>query len=76
VDKRVNPGQEIRPDQMLANIPEVTDPLFVVSDPTRLWIQIDATEVDVPRLATGPRIHLHQRAFPDETFSPGGGQSF
>jgi len=69
VDKRVNPGQEIRPDQMLANIPEITDPLFVVSDPARLWIQIDATEVDVPHLQPGTEFTFTSRAFPDETFT-------
>jgi cobalt-zinc-cadmium efflux system membrane fusion protein len=69
VDKRVNPGQEIRPDQMLANIPEITDPLFVVSDPTHLWIQIDATEVDMPRLQPGREFTFTSRAFPDETFT-------
>lgn len=69
VDKRVNPGQEIRPDQMLANIPEITDPLFVVSDPTRLWIQIDATEVDLPLLQSGREFTFTSRAFPDETFT-------
>jgi cobalt-zinc-cadmium efflux system membrane fusion protein len=69
VDKRVNPGQEIRPDQMLANIPEITDPLFVVSDPTRLWIQIDATELDVPRLQRGRQFTFISRAFPNETFT-------
>lgn len=69
VDKSVNPGQEIRPDQMLANIPEITAPLFVVSDPTRLWIQIDATEIDVPHLQPGREITFTSRAFPDETFT-------
>ena len=69
VDKRVSPGQEIRPDQMLANIPEITDPLFVVSDPTRLWIQIVSTEVDVPRLQPGREFTFTSRAFPNETFT-------
>jgi membrane fusion protein, heavy metal efflux system len=69
VDKRVNPGQEIRPDQMLANIPEITDPLFVVSDPAHLWIQIDATEVDVPFLQSGCEFTFTSRAFPDEVFT-------
>lgn len=69
VDKRVNPGQEIRPDQMLANIPEITDPLFVVSDPTRLWIQIDATEVDVAHLQPGREFTFTSRAFPEQTFT-------
>jgi cobalt-zinc-cadmium efflux system membrane fusion protein len=69
VDKNVSPGQEIRPDQMLANIPEITAPLFVVSDPARLWIQIDATEVDLPHLQPGHEFTFTSRAFPDETFT-------
>ena len=69
VDKRVTPGQEIRPDQMLANIPEITDPLFVISDPTRLWIQIDATELDLARLQPGREFTFTTRAFPDEVFT-------
>jgi len=69
VDKNVNPGQEIRPDQMLANLPEVTAPLFVVSDPTRLWIQIDATEVDLPHLPPGREFTFTTRAFPDQIFT-------
>jgi cobalt-zinc-cadmium efflux system membrane fusion protein len=40
-----------------------------VSDPTRLWIQIDATEVDVPRLQPGCEFTFTSRAFPDETFT-------
>src|ERR1035438_8704824 len=54
---------------MLANIPEITAPLFVVSNPTRLWIQIDATEIDVPRLQPGREFTFTSRAFPDETFT-------
>jgi cobalt-zinc-cadmium efflux system membrane fusion protein len=69
VDKNVSPGQEIRPDQMLANIPEITAPLFVVSDPAHLWIQIDATEVDLPHLQLGHEFTFTSRAFPDETFT-------
>jgi len=69
VDKSTSAGQEIRPDQMLANMPEITAPLFVVSDPTRLWIQIDATEVDVPHLQPGSEFTFTSRAFPAETFT-------
>jgi cobalt-zinc-cadmium efflux system membrane fusion protein len=68
VDKSVGPGQEIRADQMLANIPEITAPLFVVSDPARLWIQIDATEVDLPHLQPGHEFTFTSRAFPGQTF--------
>lgn len=69
VDKSVNSGQEIRADQMLANMPEITAPLFVVTDPARLWIQIDATEVDLPHLQPGHEFTFTSRAFPDQTFT-------
>ena len=39
VDKSVNPGQEVRSDQI------GDKPLFVVSDPSSLWIQMDAAKL-------------------------------
>jgi len=68
VDKNLNPGQEIRADQMLANMAEITAPLFVVSDPAHLWIQVDATEVDLPHLQPAHEFTFTSRAFPDQTF--------
>lgn len=50
VERNVNPGQEVRPDQMLAGIPQVAAPLFTISDPTRLAILIDATEREAERI--------------------------
>lgn len=69
VERNVTPGQEVRPDQMLANMPQYTAPLFVVTDPTRLWIQIDATEVDLPRFRPGCQFTFTTRAFPGQTFT-------
>src|SRR5215471_12570108 len=69
VEKNVTPGQEVRPDQMLANIPQFTAPLFVITDPTRLWIQIDATEIDLPNLGRGREFTFTSRAFPGQTFT-------
>lgn len=69
VDKNINPGQEIRADVQLANAAELYAPLFVVSDPAHLWIQIDATEVDLPRLQRGSEFTFTSRAFPDQTFT-------
>ena len=69
VEKNTSAGQEIRPDQMLANMPEITAPLFVISDPTRLWLQIDATEVDLPHLQPGNEFTFTSRAFPEQTFT-------
>jgi len=69
VEKNVTPGQEVRPDQMLANMPQYTAPLFVVTDPSRLWIQIDATEVDLSFLRPGCDFTFSSRAFPDQLFT-------
>lgn len=69
VERNVNPGQEVRPDQMLANMPQFTAPLFVISDPARLWIQIDATEADLPKLQSGREFAVTSRAFPVQTLS-------
>jgi membrane fusion protein, heavy metal efflux system len=69
VEKNINPGQEVRPDQMLANAPQFFSPLFVITDPTRLWIQLDMAEQDLPHLKPGQTIAVHARAFPTHTFS-------
>jgi membrane fusion protein, heavy metal efflux system len=69
VERNVTPGQEVRPDQMLANMPQFTAPLFVVTDPARLWIQIDATELDLPHLRPGRELTFTSRAFPGQTFT-------
>jgi cobalt-zinc-cadmium efflux system membrane fusion protein len=69
VDKTIGAGQEIRADQMLANVPEITAPCYVVSDPAHLWIQIDATEVDLPHLRPGQEFTVSSRAFPGQNFT-------
>ncbi len=69
VEKNVTAGQEVRPDQMLANAPELYSPLFVVSDPSHLWLQIDATEVDLPHLQPGSQFTFTSRAFPGQSFA-------
>src|SRR5882672_85130 len=69
VEKNVTPGQEVRPDQMLANTPQFTAPLFTVTDPSRLWIHIDATEIDLPHLKPGREFTFSSRAFPGQTFT-------
>jgi len=69
VEKNINPGQEVRPDQMLANAPQLFAPLFVVSDPSHLWIQVDANEQDLPKFKPGQRLVIRSRAFPDQEFN-------
>jgi cobalt-zinc-cadmium efflux system membrane fusion protein len=69
IEKNINPGQELRSDQMLANATNLFAPLFVISDPTRLWIQIDAAETDLANLAVGQRIQVVSPAFPGKAFT-------
>ena len=68
VEKNINPGQEVRPDQMLANDAKLVLPLFVISNPSRLSVLIDATELDIAALRTGQPLQIHTRAFPDRIF--------
>ncbi len=68
VERNVTPGQEIRPDQMLANVPQFTAPLFVVTDPTKLWVWLDVTEMHLPLVHKGQELTIRSRAFPDQVF--------
>ena len=65
VERNINPGQELRPDQSGAGM----QALFVVTDPTSLWVQIDAKENDVGSLRAGAAFTLQVPAYPDETFT-------
>lgn len=68
VERTINPGQEVRPDQMLANAPQLFAPLFVVTNPSRLWIQLDLPERDVPAIRPGATLELRTQAWPDQVF--------
>lgn len=64
VERNVNPGQEVRPDQAQPGNP----PLFVVTDPTLLWAQLDLPESLLGAVRPGMNIVLRAGAFPDEKF--------
>ena len=68
VERNVTPGQEVRPDQMLANVPQFTAPLFVVTDPARLWVWLDVTEMHLPLVHKGMELTLRSKAFPNQAF--------
>src|SRR5581483_3288079 len=68
VEKNINPGQEVRADQMLANATQLFAPLFVVSDPTRLWVQLDVHEADLPGLEAGQTLRIYSQAYPNQAF--------
>jgi cobalt-zinc-cadmium efflux system membrane fusion protein len=69
VERNVSPGQEVRPDQMLGNVPQVFEPLLTLSDPTKLWVVVDATETDMASLRIGQQIHIHATPYGNREFA-------
>ena len=61
VERNLNPGMEFRPEQ-------ATTPLFVVTDPASLWIQIDAGEADLAHLQKDEPLLIESRQYPGERF--------
>lgn len=59
-ERKVNPGAEVRPD--------APDPLFVVTDPTHLWIMVDVPEKYLGKIVVGQRVSVDTDAFPGEDF--------
>jgi cobalt-zinc-cadmium efflux system membrane fusion protein len=68
VDKNINPGQELRADMMLGNVPQTFNSVFTVSDPTKLWLQVDVAEDDLRALEVGQHLLVHSSVFPEKTF--------
>lgn len=54
VERNLNPGQEVRPDQSGPGVPA----LFVLTDPSKLWVQIDARESEAAMLKPGSEFEL------------------
>ncbi len=61
VERKVNPGSEVRPD--------ATDPLFIVTDPRYLWASIDLPERDLGKVNNGQAVSLQVDAYPDQVFN-------
>lgn len=62
VERNINPGQELRPDQ-----PD--KPQFVITDPTHLWVNLDASESDLRYLKAGQYVVVTGNQFPDDSFA-------
>lgn len=63
VERNINPGMEVRPDQ------QPTAPLFLITDPSTLWAQLDAAEADLGLFKPGIDVKLSSAAYPGETFT-------
>jgi cobalt-zinc-cadmium efflux system membrane fusion protein len=61
VERNITTGQEVRPDTANA-------PLFVVSDPNKLWVQIDAQTPDIADLRPNARVQLMVPSLSGKTF--------
>ncbi len=64
VERNLNPGQELRPDQSGPGTPQP----FVISDPTSLWVQIDARESETQSLQPGSLFTLTLPSMPERSF--------
>lgn len=64
VERNLNPGQEVRPELAGPGVPA----LFVVTDPSSLWIQIDARESEVGIVQPGTAFALSIPSLPGQTF--------
>lgn len=59
-ERHLNPGQEIRPEQEA--------PLFVITDPTQLWLHLDVPEQLIGRLHGGQNLAVKVDAYPQDVF--------
>jgi cobalt-zinc-cadmium efflux system membrane fusion protein len=64
VERNLNPGQEVRPELSGPGVPA----LFVVTDPSSLWIQIDARESEIGTVHPGAKFELTIPALPGQKF--------
>ncbi len=62
VERHINPGQELRSDAA------ADSPLFVVTDPTSLWVVIDATEAEAAVMRPGTPFVLTVASLPGALF--------
>lgn len=68
VERHIHVGQEVRSDQMLAGMAQYAMPLFIISDPTRMWVMLDVTEQDLRSLHPGMPLEIHTQAYGDRVF--------
>lgn len=59
-ERNINPGMEVRPD--LAN------PLFILSDLTKLWVLMDVYEKDIGLIHVGQQVTVRVQAWPGMNF--------
>ncbi|HET7832634.1 MAG TPA: efflux RND transporter periplasmic adaptor subunit [Gallionella sp.] len=59
-ERQVNAGSEVRPD--------AANPLFVITDPRRVWVLVDLPEQQLGKVKAGQPIAIEVDAYPGEVF--------
>jgi cobalt-zinc-cadmium efflux system membrane fusion protein len=59
-ERNVNPGTEVRPD--------APNPLFIITDPTHLWVIVDLPERNLGAVHAGQEVLVEVDAYPEERF--------
>src|SRR5581483_7100691 len=54
-DRKLNPGNEVRPD--------APDPLFVITDPTHVWVIVDLPERYLGKVKVGQAVEIEADAY-------------
>lgn len=65
VERNLNPGQELRPEQAGPGVP----PLFVISDPSTLWVQIDVRDHEIGLVRPGQTFVLRVPVLAGQSFA-------
>lgn len=60
-ERQVSSGSEVRPDAVA--------PLFVITDPAHVWVQVDLPEQQIGKVKVGQDVQVQVDAYPDEPFS-------
>ena len=61
VDRTINPGQQVRPD--------AAAPLYIITDPGKLWVAFELSEQDMAKVHNGQNIRIDVDAIADRHFA-------
>jgi cobalt-zinc-cadmium efflux system membrane fusion protein len=59
-ERQVSAGSEVRPD--------AASPLFVITDPRHLWVQVDLPERQLDKIQVGRAVAIEVDAYPETSF--------
>lgn len=60
-ERQVSSGTEVRPDGLV--------PLFVITDPAHVWVQVDLPEQEMGKVKIGQAVMVQVDAYPNEAFT-------